>query len=75
MIQTNFEMGEIHEAFLSGANRLFELVSAGNVEEFMAETRMAVRHFGDTKRAQLDSDKIIEEQINLSSRKLIVDTD
>ncbi|NAT10365.1 prephenate dehydrogenase/arogenate dehydrogenase family protein [ANME-1 cluster archaeon AG-394-G06] len=75
LIQTNFEMGEVHEAFLSGANRLFELVSAGNVEEFMAETRMAVRHFGDTKRAQLDSDKIIEEQINLSSRKSIIDTD
>jgi len=75
LIQTNFEMGEVHEAFLSGANRLFELVSAGNVEEFMAETRMAVRHFGDTKRAQRDSDKIIEEQINRSLRKLIVDRD
>jgi len=75
LIQTNFDMGEVHEAFLSGAKRLFELVSAGNVEEFMAETRMAVRHFGDTKRAQLDSDKIIEEQIKLSSRRLIVDRD
>nr|QNO58255.1 hypothetical protein DKLEMCON_00037 [Methanosarcinales archaeon ANME-1 ERB7] len=70
LIQTNFEMGEVHETFLSGANRLFELVSAGNVEEFMAETRMAVRHFGDTKRAQLDSDKILEEQINLSGSSL-----
>jgi prephenate dehydrogenase len=69
MIQTNFEMSEVHEAFLSGAKRLFELLSAGNVEEFMAETKMAARHFGDTKRAQLDSDKIIEAHINISSRK------
>ncbi|RCV64768.1 prephenate dehydrogenase [Methanophagales archaeon] len=69
LIQTNFEMGEVHEAFLFGANRLFELVSAGNVKEFMAETMMAVRHFGDTKEAPLDSDKIIEEQIKLSLKK------
>ena len=50
MIQTNFE--------------IFELVTTGDVEGIIDETKIAMRHFGDTKRAQLDSDKIIEEQIN-----------
>jgi len=66
MIQTNFEMGEIHESFLTVANRLYELVSAGKVDELMEEMKMAKRHFGDTERAMTDSDRVIEEKINLS---------
>ena len=64
MIQTNFEMGKIHESFLTVANRLYELVSAGKVEEFMEEMRMAKKHFGDTERAMIDSDRVIEGKIN-----------
>jgi prephenate dehydrogenase len=64
MIQTNFEMGKIHESFLTVANRLYELVSAGKVDEFMEEMRMAKKHFGDTERAMMDSDRVIEGKIN-----------
>ena len=63
MIQTNFEMGKIHETFLAVADRLCELVSAGNVEEFMAEMRAAKEHFGVTEKAMRDSDRVIEEKI------------
>lgn len=69
LIQSNFEMGEIHESFLSVANRLHELISAGNVEEFMDEMRVAKKHFGDTERAMVDSDRVIEEKINRSLEK------
>jgi len=71
MIQTNFEMGRIHESFLTVANRLYELVSAGEVEAFMEEMREAKKHFGDavTERAMTDSDRVIEEKINLSLEK------
>jgi prephenate dehydrogenase len=64
MIQTNFEMGKIHESFLTVANRLYELVSAGKVDEFMEEMREAKKHFGDTERAMMDSDRVIEGKIN-----------
>jgi len=64
LIQTNFEMGKIHEAFLAVANRLYELVSEGNVEEFMDVMREAKRHFENTERAMTDSDRVIEEKIN-----------
>jgi prephenate dehydrogenase len=65
MIQTNFEMGKIHETFLAVANRLYELVSAGKVDEFIDEMRRAKDQFGDTERAMIDSDRMIEEKINL----------
>jgi len=64
MIQTNFEMGKIHETFLAVANRLYELVSAGKVDEFIEEIREAKDHYGDTERAVIDSDRVIEEKIN-----------
>lgn len=69
LIQSNFEMGEIHESFLSVANRLHELISAGKVGEFMDEMRVAKKHFGDTERAMVDSDRVIEEKINRSLEK------
>lgn len=69
LIQSNFEMGKIHESFLSVANRLHELISAGKVEEFMDEMRVAKKHFGDTERAMVDSDRVIEEKINRSLEK------
>jgi len=64
MIQTNFEMGKIHETFLAAANRLYELVSAGKVDEFIDEMRRAKDQFGDTERAMINSDRMIEEKIN-----------
>ena len=64
MIQTNFEMGKIHETFVTVADRLCELVSTGNVEGFMAEMRAAKEHFGVTEEAMRDSDRVIEEKIN-----------
>ena len=64
MIQTNFEMGKIHETFVTVADRLCELVSAGDVEGFMAEMRAAKEHFGVTEQAMRDSDRVIEEKIN-----------
>ncbi|MCK4475352.1 MAG: prephenate dehydrogenase/arogenate dehydrogenase family protein [Methanophagales archaeon] len=64
MIQTNFEMGKLHESFLTVANRLYELVSAGKVDEFIEEMREAKKHFGNTERAMIDSDRVIEEKIN-----------
>ena len=68
LIQTNFEMGRIHEEFLAVTNRLYELVSAGEVDEFMKKMKMAKRHFGntETERAMVDSDRVIEEKIKLS---------
>jgi prephenate dehydrogenase len=66
-IQTNFEMGKLHEAFLAVASRLSTLIAEGNVDEFMEELRRAKRHFGNTERALMDSDRILEEKINLSS--------
>jgi len=71
MMQTNFEMGEIHESFLAVANRLYGLVSEDKVDEFVEEIREAKKHFGDTEteRAMTDSDRVIEEKINLSLEK------
>ncbi len=69
LIQSNFEMGKIHDTFLSVADRLYELVSAGRVDEFMEEMREAKRHFGNTERAMIDSDRVIEDKINLSLKK------
>jgi len=63
MIQTNFEMGKIHEEFLAVANRLYELISEGKVDEFMDMIKEAKRHFGDTERAMVDSDRVIEERL------------
>jgi prephenate dehydrogenase len=68
-IQTNFEMNAVHEAFLAAATRLSELVSEGNMDEIMEEMGMAKRHFGNTGGAMRDSDRIIEEKINLSLKK------
>ncbi len=65
-IQTNFEMHTVHEAFLVAATRLSELVAEGNVDAIIEELRMAKQHFGNTDRAMRDSDRIIEEKINLS---------
>ncbi len=64
MIQTNFEMDKIHETFLAVANRLYELVSAGKVDEFIDEMKEAKDRFGDTERAVIDSDRVIEDKIN-----------
>jgi prephenate dehydrogenase len=69
LIQMNFEMGTVHEAFLAGANRLYELVAAGDVAGFMSEMMMAKKHFGDTERAQIDSDTVIEEKTKEKSGK------
>jgi prephenate dehydrogenase len=41
LIQANFETGRIHETFLAVANRLYELISADKVDEFMEEMRKA----------------------------------
>lgn len=68
-IQTNFEMSTIHDAFLAAATRLSELVSEGNVDAIMEELQMAKRHFGDTEGAMRNSDRIIEEKINLSLKR------
>jgi prephenate dehydrogenase len=65
-IQTNFEMEKLHAAFLAAANRLYELVSAGNVDWLEEEMKNAKKHFGDTERAMIDSERLIEEKINLS---------
>ncbi len=70
MIQTNFEMGKIHETFLAVANRLYELVSAGKVDEFIEEMKEAKDLFGDTKRAVIDSDRVIEDKINRNCSKI-----
>ena len=63
MIQTNFEMDKIHEAFLAVVNRLCKLVSEGKVDEFIEEMKEAKRHFGNTERAMVDSDRVIEERL------------
>jgi prephenate dehydrogenase len=70
-IQTNFEMEKAHAAFLAAANRLYELVSAGNVDELEEEMKNAKKHFGDTERAMIDSERLIEEKINLSLKKVL----
>jgi prephenate dehydrogenase len=68
-IQTNFEMCEVHEAFITAATRLSELVADGNVAGIIEELEMAKQHFGDTERAMEDSDRIIEEKIKLLLEK------
>jgi len=68
-IQTNFEMHAIHEAFLATTNKLAELVRDGNADEIIVELQAAKRHFGDTERAMMESDRIIKEKIDRSSEK------
>ncbi len=68
-IQTNFEMQKVHEAFLASATKLSELVAAGDVDAYIRELQMAKQHFGDTESAMRDSDRIIEEKINLPFQK------
>jgi len=65
-IQMNFEMGKIHKAFLTAATRVSKLVAEGNIDEFMEELLKARRHFGNTERALIDSDRILEEKIKLA---------
>jgi hypothetical protein len=45
------------------------LVSAGEVEEFISEMMIAKKHFGDTERAQIDTDSVIEEKIKKNHEK------
>jgi prephenate dehydrogenase len=68
-IQTNFEMREVHEAFITAATRLSELVADGNVAGIIEELEMAKQHFGDTGRAMKDSERLIEEKIKLLLEK------
>ncbi len=68
LIQTNFEMGRIHKEFLAVTNRLYELISAGEVNEFMKVMKMAKRHFGNTERAMVDSEGAIEGKIKLAHK-------
>jgi prephenate dehydrogenase len=68
-IQTNLEMRAVHESFITAATRLAELVAAGNAEAIVAELEAAKAHFGDTESAMRDSDRIIEEKVNLSRGK------
>ena len=70
-IQTNLEMRTVHEAFLAVATRLSELASEENVDAIMEEMQMAKRHFGDTEGAMRNSDRIIEEKINLSLKRKV----
>ncbi len=68
LIQTNFEMGWIHKEFLAVTNRLYELISAGEMDEFMKVMKMAKRHFGNTERAMVDSEGAIEGKIKLAHK-------
>jgi prephenate dehydrogenase len=68
-IQTNLEMQAVHEAFLASASRFAQLVAAGDVKGIIEELDAAKAHFGDTKSAMQDSDRIIEEKLNLSAGK------
>lgn len=68
-IQTNLDMRAVHETFITAATRLAELVAAGNAEAIVAELEAAKVHFGDTESAMRDSDRIIEEKLNLSRGK------
>ncbi|MGC9444377.1 MAG: prephenate dehydrogenase/arogenate dehydrogenase family protein [Candidatus Methanospirareceae archaeon] len=71
-IQTNLEMRTVHERFITAATRLAGLVAAGDVEAIVAELEAAKAHFGDTESAMRDSDRIIEEKVNLSLGKKVV---
>ena len=71
LMQTNFEMGAVHATFLACAKRLQELVAAGDLDAVMAEMRVAKQHFGDTERAMVDSDGVIEGKIKLSLGKKV----
>lgn len=66
LMQTNFEMGTIHESFLACAKRLQELVAAGDLDAVMAEMSEAKTHFGDTGKAMRESDGVLEDKINRS---------
>ena len=68
LMQTNFEMGTVHESFLACAKRLQELVAAGDLDAVMAEMKAAKKHFGDTAQAMEDSDGVIEDKINRSCK-------
>jgi prephenate dehydrogenase len=71
LMQTNFEMGAIHESFLACAKRLQELVAAGDLDAVMDELSEAKTHFGDTAQAMEDSDGVIEGKIKLSLGKKV----
>jgi prephenate dehydrogenase len=68
-MQTNLEMQAVHEAFIATAVRLAELVSAQDTARIIEELDAAKAHFGDTESAMRDSDRIIEEKLNLSLEK------
>jgi prephenate dehydrogenase len=69
LIQTNFEMEKVYGAFIASTSRLSELITAGNVEAFEEEMRLAKQHFGNTERALTESDSVIEEMVNRSFKK------
>jgi prephenate dehydrogenase len=68
-IQTNLEMQAVHEAFITTAMKLAEQVSAKDTTRIIKELEAAKAHFGDTESAMRDSDRIIEEKLNLSVGK------
>ncbi len=70
-IQTNFEMGGIHEAFLTTASRLHELVLEGRVGELVKEMQEAKRHFGnaETERAFADSERVLEQKLKEGGKR------
>ena len=71
-IQTSLEMQAVHEAFIATAVKLAALVSAQDKARIIQELEAAKAHFGDTERAMQDSDRIIEEKLNLVAGKTAV---
>ncbi len=71
LIQQNLEMEEVHKTFLSVATRLYEQISASDIEGFIAEMRNARAHFGntETERAMRDSDAVIEAKIEMEQKR------
>jgi prephenate dehydrogenase len=68
-IQTNFELQEVHEAYIAAATRFAGLVAEGNVQGIIQELQAAKAHFGDTGSAMRDSERIIEEKLALVAKR------
>ncbi|RZN14361.1 MAG: prephenate dehydrogenase [Methanosarcinales archaeon] len=63
MIQTNPQVNDMHDIYITQCKQLSYLIKKGDVEGFVQKMKLAAVHFKNTESAQRRSDKLIHNKI------------
>ena len=63
MIQTNPQVNDLHDIYITQCKQLSDLIKRGDVEGFVQKMKLAAVHFKNTESAQRRSDKLIHNKI------------